>query len=436
MRSRFAGWAALIAVLLTVSACGDAQRPLRIGVIVDCVGGLRAFGDGELAAAQLPLIVRGARTVSADPSDGVRGGRAAGRPVEVLRGCSESGEFSTLTQVARQLIEREHVDVIVDGGFYPVDGIPLRELAGRYPDVVFVAASSGPREVTLDQPARNLYRVAPDYAQGVAGLATYAYRRLGWRRVAILPEDWAAGWDAETAFAREFCSLGGRIAKRILLEIPPTDSTATVLKAIPRDAGVAVLGTSASVWPDLLRALARRGTNTLLLGPEVIGDTDLVRQVPTLTSVVAASYSAPESSSPAVRAYLRDFAKAYPDTPPGESRDAVVMAYRNGVEAVLEAFEQVHGDLSGGRSRLRAQLARLDTTLLGVPVRMDGNRQAVVSANLVRLGPESTSGVPQLRAVESIPAVDQSIGGLVPANYVPSASDQTCRRTTPPPWAR
>ena len=45
---------------------------MRIGVIVDCVGGLRAFGDGELAAAQLPLIVRGARTVSEDPSDGIR----------------------------------------------------------------------------------------------------------------------------------------------------------------------------------------------------------------------------------------------------------------------------------------------------------------------------------------------------------------------------
>jgi branched-chain amino acid transport system substrate-binding protein len=437
MRSRFAFWAALIAVLLTVSACGDAQRPLRIGVIVDCVGGLRAFGDGELAAAQLPLIVRGARTVSQDPSDGIRGGRIAGRPVEVVRGCSESGEFSTLTQVARQLIEREHVDAIVDGGFFPVDGIPLRELARRYPDVVFVAASSGPREVTLDQPARNLYRVAPDYGQGVAGLATYAYRRLGWRRVAILPEDWAPGWDAETVFAREFCSLGGRIAKRILLEIPAADSTSTVLHAIPRDAdGVALLGTGASVSPDLLGALARRGTNTLLLGPEVIGDTDLVRQVAALSAVVGASYSAPESSSPAVRAYLRDFAKAYPDTPPGESGDAVVVAYRNGVEAVLEAFEQVHGDLSGGRRRLRAQLGRLDTTLLGVPVRMDANRQAVVSANLVRLGPESTSGVPELRAVESIPAVNQSIGGLVPANYVPSDSDQTCRRTTPPPWAR
>src|SRR5436190_8621076 len=105
-----AGSAALIALLLTASACGGVtQRPLRIGVVVDCVGGWRALGDGELAAAQLPLITRGARTVGDNPSDGLRGGRVAGRRVEIVRGCSESGEFSTLMQVARQLVERERV---------------------------------------------------------------------------------------------------------------------------------------------------------------------------------------------------------------------------------------------------------------------------------------------------------------------------------------
>src|SRR6516225_9399830 len=125
MRCKCAGWAAVVAVVLTVSACGgDAQRPLRIGVIVDCVGAWRTLGNGELAAAQLPLITRGARPVDEDPSDGTSGGRVAGRRVEIVRGCSESGEFSTVTQVARQLIEREHVDAVVEGGYWPSDGIP------------------------------------------------------------------------------------------------------------------------------------------------------------------------------------------------------------------------------------------------------------------------------------------------------------------------
>ena len=95
---------------------------------------------------------------------------------------------------------------------------------------------------------------------------------------------------------------------------------------------------------------------------------------------------------------------------------------------MLQAFEQEHGDLSDGRRRLRAQLARLDTTLLGVPVRMDGNRQAVVSSSLVRLGPESASGLPELRPVQTVPGVDQSVGGLLPTSYVSTAAGEPCRR--------
>ena len=430
-------WAALAAVsVLAMSACGgSAQRPLRIGVVVDCVGAFRALQDRELSGAQLPLIVRGAHTAGKSPSDGVRRARLAGRPVEVVRGCSESGEFATVTQVARQLVEREHVDVVVAGGPFSVDGIPLRDLARRYPDVAFVAAANGPREVTLQQPAANVYRVAPDLGQGVAGLATYAYRDLGWRRVALVMDDWVVGWNAETAFVREFCALGGRVVGRVARSAPV--SPAAVVARIPRRAdGVAVLGSAMSLTPDILGALARRGSRTLLLGPDVIGDANLVRGVARLDGVVAASYAPAAPASPDVRAYLRAYAKAYPGAPAAQPRDTLVMGYRNAVEGVLEAFERVDGDLSDGRRRLRAQLGRLRTRLLGVPVRMDGRRQAVVTTSLVRLGPPSTSGAPELADVRAIHGVDQSVGGLVPASYVPSSAGQACRRATPPPWGR
>ena len=426
---------ALAAVLLAVAACGSSSRPLRIGVIVDCVGGFRTMADGELAAAELPLIARGAQPAGRRPSDGLAGGRAAGRRLKIVRGCSESGEFSTLMEVARRLVEREHVDVVVAGGMGSLDGLPLRELARRYPQVPFVVAADGPREVTLQRPALNLYRIAADYGQGVAGLATYAYRRLGWRTVTVLPDAAYPGWNAESAFVREFCALGGRVERR---RLPiPAQRPDELVSRIPRDAdGVAVLGSFLTVTPDILKALARRGTDTVVLGPEVVGVTDLIRHVPGLEGVVAASYAAPAQSSPDVRTYLRDYARAYPSTPEDEPRAAVVMNYYTAVESVLRAFEQVDGDLSHGRRRLRAQLARLRTTLLGVSVRMDANRQAVVSTNVVRLGPESASGLPELLPLLTLSGVDQSVGGLLPAGYVPSYAGEPCRRASPPPWAR
>lgn len=437
MPCRHARWAALaVTLVLLVAACGGGgQRPLRIGVVVDCVGAFRALQDQELSGAQLPLIVRGARTAGRRPSDGVHRVDVAGRPVEIVRGCSESGAFTTVTQVARQLVEGDHVDVVVVGGPISVDGIPLRDIARRYPDVAFMAAANGPREVTLQRPAANVYRVSADLGQGVAGLATYAYRDLGWRRVALVMDDWVVGWEAETTFVREFCALGGRMVGRVA--VLGAKSPPAIVAAIPRRAdGVAVLGSLVSVTPDLLTALARRGPRSLVLGPDVIGDGNLVRGVAGLDGVIGAAYAPAGARSPTVKAYLRDYAGAYPGAPPGEPRDALVMAYHNAVEGVLDAFERVHGDLSDGRRRLRDQLGHLRADLLGVPVRMDDHRQAVVSTSLVRLGRPLASGVPSLADVRTIPGIDQSVGGLVPIAYQPSSAGQACRRAPPPPWAR
>ncbi|MEN3278912.1 MAG: branched-chain amino acid transport system substrate-binding protein [Solirubrobacteraceae bacterium] len=426
-RDRWGCGALIAALALGLGACGGSgRRPLRIGVIVDCQGAFRALRDVELSGAQLPLMARGAEPKGREPGAGVTAARVDGRPVELVRGCSESGELAAVTQVARLLVERMNVDVVVEGGVFSVDGIVLREVARRYPDVPFVAAANGPREVTLQGSPASVYRVAADYGQGVAGLATYAYRELGWRKVAVAAEDWVAGWGAETAFVREFCSLGGRVTRRIGLAPggPPNDPA-----RVPRHVdGVAVLASGNSVTSEYLRALARRmGARRLVLGPEITGDAELLRGAgSTLRGVVGSAYVPPFASSPAVRSYLRDYTRINPGAPASQPLTALVVGYRNAVEAVLQAFEHAHGELSDDRRELRAALGRLRTRLLGVPLRMDAHRQAVVSATLVRLGAPT--------ALQTVAGVDQSIGGLVPVDYVPGEAGQACRRAPPPRW--
>jgi branched-chain amino acid transport system substrate-binding protein len=283
--------------------------------------------------------------------------------------------------------------------------------------------------VTLEGPPASLYRVAADYGQGVAGLASYAYRELGWRRIAVAAENWVSGWGAETAFVREFCSLGGRVALRVPLLPggPPNDPA-----RVPRDVdGVAVLASGNAVTPEYLRALARRvgaPTRRLVLGPEITGDAELLRGAGSiLRGVAGSSYGPSAAASPDVRSYLRAYARANPGAPAAEALNPLVRSYRNAVEAVLQSFERAHGELSRDRHELRAALGRLQTRLLGVPVRIDAHRQAIVSTTLVRVGDPS--------AVQTVDGVDQSIGGLVPVDYVPSEAGQTCRRAPPPRWA-
>jgi branched-chain amino acid transport system substrate-binding protein len=419
--------ALLLPVLLAAAAgCGGSgEKPVRVGVVVDCQGAFRALRDRELSGAQLPLIARGATERGSEPSDGVTSARVAGRPVELVPACSESGAFATVTQAVRLLVERAHVAAVVVGGAFSIDGLALRTIARRYPTVPFVAAANGPREVTLAPPAASVYRVAADYGQSVAGLATYAYRQLGWRRAAVVTEGWVAGWDAETAFVSEFCALGGRIAKRVgLVPGAPADQP----KGIPRDVdGVAVLASMFSVAPPYLQRLAqqlRDPARRMVLGTELTAAPDLLAPAGrSLDGVVGATYTPPATAD--ARAFARAYAKAWPGSPASAARDPLVVNYRNGVEAVIQALEGAHG----APRALRAALARLRTRLLGVPAQMDAHGQAVVSSTLVRLGAQPVT-------VATIPGVDQSIGGLVAPGYVPTDAGQRCRRAPAPPWSR
>ena len=69
----------------------------------------------------------------------------------------------------------------------------FRDLARRFPDVTFLASEMGAQETTLRDPPPNYFRFAPTGAQTTAGLGTYAYRDLGWRRAVIAAEDWYPG---------------------------------------------------------------------------------------------------------------------------------------------------------------------------------------------------------------------------------------------------
>ena len=426
--------AVLAAGALAAAGCGGSQRPLRIGVVVDCVGVNRPLENAELAGAELPLVQRGARVKGDDALGGVGPATIAGRKVELVSACTELYEFSTLTAAMRSLVERDHVDVVVAGGS-GADDVTVRDVAALYPRVSFLPVVHGPREVTLLHAPPNVYRPSGDHGQGVAGLGTYAYRTLGWRRAAVAFSQWDAGWGERDAFMAEFCALGGRVTAQVgPAAFAPSGRD---VAQVPRDVdGVAVFTQALFTPAGFVDRLSRRlgDPRRIVVGPTTVDDLDLLRATgPALAGATGASFLPAVGSSRALRSYLAAIHRTFPGVTAHTARSDLVLGYRTAVETVARALARAGGD----PARLPAALARVSTDLPGGAERLDARHSAVVASSIVRIGrPARTGGDPTLTQIGTVSGVDQSIGGLLPAQLSPSTRQTACRRAPPPPWAR
>ena len=111
----------------------------------------------------------------------------------------------------------------------------------------------------------------------------------------------------------------------------------------------------------------------------------------------------------------------------------LVLAYRNAVEAALEALARADGDLSQAQARFRAALSHLALEAPTGTIRLDRNRQAIASAYLTRVSPSRKP----LRTIGVVRHVEQTFNGYFSATTQPPlgrcAGVQTAASA---PWAR
>jgi branched-chain amino acid transport system substrate-binding protein len=410
-------------LITTLQGCtSPASMPVRIGVLAECVGFFRNLRDAGLAGAEIPLLERGAALNGQRPSDGVTPTTIAGRPVELVAGCTEGGEYSTLIEQTRVLIEDHQVDVVI-GGTWAGDGLILRELARKYQDTTFVVSTSGPREVTLGDTAPNLFRFAPDISQQVAGLGTFAFRDLGWRNAVVVAENDESGWGGAAAFLAEFCALGGRVTQYPMsVDLQPPTATGAD--------GLALFSTPFGPPAETLAGFAAdpaSPSTSLVLGPGVSADADYLHAVPESLSGVVTVVPAPDAPDAGER-YRAAMARYFPSAPVTGAMSAYVVQVHDAAEAVMLALEATAGV---GGAALREALGSIDADLVGGRVRVDANRAVIVSTALARLGPGGTESI-----IRAVPAVDQTFGGALPAGYEPRFGEQPCGPGIAAPWAR
>jgi branched-chain amino acid transport system substrate-binding protein len=397
--------------------------------MTDCEGTFASRSEGLIGAAELPLIERGAKLHGSNPSDGVESTSIAGKPFELLFGCERWGDRWTLLAELRRLVEREGANVVI-GPPFTGDGIAVREYAKREPGVTFLLTSPE-QSATLKQTAPNVFRFSVDAAQMSAGLGSYAYRRLGWRRVITVGEDDPSGWPIVAGFVAEFCSLGGSVVQRIWAQADPAILSRIARKIAPRRAdGVYFAGNDVQPSRTFVTALARRRPD---LARSLVGGASMLWENldPRMVGVVGVSPT-PIAATPAWARFTSELATRFPDA---HAQAFLVFAEYDAMKAMLTALDSVDGDVSHREHRLMAALSHLRVNGSVGPIRLDSRRQAVGPVFLGAVA-RDTGGRLAVRQVRVVPGVEQSFGGYFrPTTPAPSRTQPICRRGRAPAWA-
>ena len=82
---------------------------------------------------------------------------------------------------------------------------------------------------------KNLFRYHGDGAQWNAGIGEIAYKKLGWRKAAIIMDDYSFGWTSAAGIIADFCAVGGKITKRVFPPLNTTDYAPFVRQLPPPD---------------------------------------------------------------------------------------------------------------------------------------------------------------------------------------------------------
>jgi branched-chain amino acid transport system substrate-binding protein len=437
MRRQIAALSCAVVALGLTSCESQRADAIRVGILADCDTIGAPFYDVSLAGAELPLLRRGG---SLDPShleDGVGGVSVGRHPIELSFGCAGDPVASAVE--TRRLVEVEGAEVVIGPNAFPTP--TMVGYAALHPATTFIIATT---EYLGDVPP-NVFRFTANSVQMGAGLGSYAFNDLGWRRAATIatPDLWQ--WGIYAGFLAEFCSLGGKIPDRYWLDstdeeitaglgrIPLNTGDGFLLSAKPADAAT-FLKRYVVDHPSLAQRviLGAWGTYPISIDPEVVKAAGH-----RMTGVVTASFVPLDASQERWNSFVAEFDSAFPTL--AETAAATYhlfdIDYLNAMEAVMRALEGVDGDLSGGAHRFQRTLADVRLQAPNGKITLDDRRQAILPIYLSRVETDD-GGDLVLRTLRRIDGVDQSFGGVLTADEpLQNRTQPPCVERDPPPWA-
>ena len=197
--------------VLLVAGQGNAQgqatkEPIKIGMDTEMTGVMSETSMGCKEGYDLYLQQIGYKV--------------AGRPIKVIEYDNKTDPKLSL-EVAQRLVEKDKVDIL-GFGTNSAAAIAVRGYAEKVKVPMVVVAMAGTERVTLP-PSKYVFRMGYADGQMEVPLGEYAYKKLGYRKIALMAPDYAGGTGKVYAFGQGFKKAGGEIVQTILWPLGTMD---------------------------------------------------------------------------------------------------------------------------------------------------------------------------------------------------------------------
>ena len=382
------------AVFAAFASGAWAQEVVRVGLLATLEGPFAAGGQDGMRGADLALMQRK--------------GMAGGKKIEFVKGSSNANP-DVAVNATRKLVEQDKVQIMV-GPLSGSEGIAVKNYSKSQPGVTFVNGGSGAQATTLVDPSPNFFRFNTEGAQWMVGLGDYAFKDKGYKRMALIAEDYSFPYSQVQGFMAGFCKAGGKMVEKIWVPLGTKDYAAAIAK-LPRDidAIFAVLGGADAV--NFLTQYEQAGGNKPIIGGTITVDQTVLgfrgRRPDAIVGTPTAGPMADSLDTAEWKQFVSDYKTNFKDGLPSPSLFAFL--YYINTKAVLDALDEVKGDLSNNQAKFRETLSKMTLKTPVGEYRLDGNRQAV-GPNFITEVAKAPDGKFFNKVVRKVDAVDQTLG--------------------------
>ncbi len=374
----------LWAVAAAPPAFAATGEPIRVGFMAPLSGQFAQAGKDMLDGLRLYL-----EQVSY---------QAAGRKIELIE---EDDEGNNATAIAkyRKLVGRDRIHVLA-GVLLVNIGYALHPMIEK--DQVPSLFLTTPDDLTKRRQARWMFRLNFSASQPMHAMGDYAYRTLGYRKVATLAADNGFGHEQIAGFQRVFEELGGKVVQKTWTPLNAQDFAPYVTQ-VRRDMDAVATVFFAGQAVRFFKQAAEFGLKgkVPLIGSGVTSEDSVLRALADeAEGYVGALIWAPTVATPGNQAFMKLATAKFGRTP---SYFSAVMY--SGAHWIVEGARRVNGNVEDRARFLEAIKQAAQGEDIRGPIALDDRGNPTQNVYILKV--ETVGGKLQNRVIHTYPMVSQ-----------------------------